>query len=56
MKQPNLFDGIIVDNFAGGGGASTGIKHIVQYSGGARTNRRLPIRKLERRRWDGKHD
>ena len=26
MKQTNLFDEIIVDNFAGGGGASTGIE------------------------------
>lgn len=26
MIQPAIFDGIIVDNFAGGGGASTGIK------------------------------
>lgn len=26
MIQPRMFDGIIVDNFAGGGGASTGIK------------------------------
>jgi hypothetical protein len=29
LKQPNLFDGIIVDNFAGGGGASTGIKQAM---------------------------
>jgi hypothetical protein len=33
LKQPNLFDGIIVDNFAGGGGASTGIKQAM--GGGA---------------------
>ena len=26
MKQTDLFDEIIVDNFAGGGGASTGIE------------------------------
>ena len=26
MKQTDLFEKIIVDNFAGGGGASTGIE------------------------------
>ena len=32
MKQADLFDEIIVDNFAGGGGASTGIELPAAYA------------------------
>ena len=34
MKQYNFFDELIVDNFAGGGGASTGIEDAPVARGG----------------------